>query len=299
MSDNSLLNRYYHRVNEALHQYIIKLPLKHTSLVQSIEYAVLSGGKRLRPFLVYAVGSMLHVEEVVLDVPAAAIECIHAYSLIHDDLPSMDDDRSRRGHLTCHLKFGEDIAILAGDALQSLAFSILSESPMFGVTPENRISMLSELAGASGVKGMCGGQALDLLMRGDKVTLEELEWVYLHKTGSLIRAAIRLGALTAGDIGLEIIPILDRFANSIGLAFQIQDDILDVINDRKFLRNKFDSDKNFNKSTYPSLAGLANTNIKIQDLYQKAMGELAMLSAKSLNTNLLQRLACFIIEHDI
>ncbi|VFP78604.1 Farnesyl diphosphate synthase [Candidatus Erwinia haradaeae] len=297
---STLLNKYHHRINEVLNQYIMKLPFKDISLVAAIEYALLSGGKRLRPCLVYAIGTMLHVEEIVLDVPAAAIECIHAYSLIHDDLPCMDNDSFRRGHVACHIKFGEDIAILAGDALQSLAFSILSESPMFGVMPKNRIAMLSELASASGARGMCGGQALDLsIIDKAQCTLEELERVYLYKTGILIRAAVRLGALTSRDTSFELIPLLDRFSNFIGLAFQLQDDILDYTSDRECIEKKLESDKNFSKKTYPFLVGLANTKIKLQNLCQNALSELEILSKKSFNTTLLEGLVHFIIERDI
>ncbi|VFP81904.1 (2E,6E)-farnesyl diphosphate synthase [Candidatus Erwinia haradaeae] len=297
---NTLLNKYHHRINDVLHQHIMQLPFKNISLVRAIEYALLSGGKRLRPCLVYATGAMLHVEETVLDVPAAAIECIHAYSLIHDDLPCMDNDGFRRGHAACHIEFGEDIAILAGDALQSLAFSILSESPMSGVIPENRISMLSELSSASGVRGMCGGQAFDLsIIDKERFTLKELERVYRYKTGILIRAAVRLGALAAGEIGVEIMPFLDRFSNIIGLAFQIQDDILDFISDRESIEKKLESDQNFSKKTYPLLAGLANTKIKLQNLHQNALSELEILSKQSFNTTLLEGLVHFIIERDI
>lgn len=168
---------------------------------------------------------MLGVSINTLDAPAAAVECIHAYSLIHDDLPAMDDDDLRRGLPTCHVKFGEANAILAGDALQTLAFSILSDADMPEVSDRDRIAMISELANASGIAGMCGGQALDLDAEGKHVPLDALERIHRHKTGALIRAAVRLGALSAGDKGRNALPILDKYAESIGLAFRVQDDI--------------------------------------------------------------------------
>lgn len=172
---------------------------------------------------------MLGLSTETLDAPAAAIECIHAYSLIHDDLPAMDDDDLRRGQPTCHIKFGEAHAILAGDALQTLAFSILCDANMADVTTADRVAMLSELAQASGAMGMCAGQALDLEAEKRKVNLTELERIHRHKTGMLIRASVRLSALAAGARAASALPLLDRYASAIGLAFQVQDDILDVI----------------------------------------------------------------------
>ncbi len=162
-----------------------------------MRHGALLGGKRLRPFLVYTTGQMFGVSLANLDAPAAAVECIHAYSLIHDDLPAMDDDDLRRGQPTCHIKFGEANAILAGDALQTLAFSILADAEMPDVALRDRLAMVSELATASGVAGMCGGQSLDLEAEGKHVDLQALEQIHRHKTGALIRAAVRLGARLA------------------------------------------------------------------------------------------------------
>ena len=212
------------QANQALSRFIAPLPFQNTPVVETMQYGALLGGKRLRPFLVYATGHMFGVSTNTLDAPAAAVECIHAYSLIHDDLPAMDDDDLRRGLPTCHVKFGEANAILAGDALQTLAFSILSDADMPEVSDRDRISMISELASASGIAGMCGGQALDLDAEGKHVPLDALERIHRHKTGALIRAAVRLGALSAGDKGRRALPVLDKYAESIGLAFQVQDD---------------------------------------------------------------------------
>ncbi|VFP82992.1 (2E,6E)-farnesyl diphosphate synthase [Candidatus Erwinia haradaeae] len=298
MSVNVLLDGYYNRVNAVLQTYISKLPFKNTPFVKAIEYSTLLGGKRIRPLLVYATGSMLHTEDAALDVPAIAIECIHAYSLIHDDLPAMDNENLRRGQPTCHRKFGESMAILAGDALQALAYSILVDAPMPGVIIENRLAMLSELANASGVTGMCGGQALDLIAEGKKVTLEDLEKIHRYKTGSLIRSAVRLGALTAGDCGRSVLPALDCFSNAIGLAFQVQDDILDVVDDIGTLGKKTGSGKFLGKNTYPTLLGASNTQEKIQDLYQTSLNALSILSEQKYNTTMLQALASVIITRN-
>ncbi|MFD1801557.1 (2E,6E)-farnesyl diphosphate synthase [Mixta tenebrionis] len=291
-----LLAHYQQRVNAALSRFIDPLPFQSSPLVNAMQYGALLGGKRLRPFLVYAVGDMLRVDADSLDAPAAAVECIHAYSLIHDDLPAMDNDSLRRGQPTCHIKFGEDTAILAGDALQTLAFSILVDAPMQQVEPRDRLAMISELAQASGVAGMCGGQALDLAAEGRQTDLTALETIHRHKTGALIRASIRLGALAAG--AREALPHLDRYANAIGLAFQVQDDILDVVGDTAITGKQQGADQQLGKSTYPALMGLENARRKAHDLYQEALDALDRLAALSLDTSTLRALAGFVIERD-
>ncbi|WP_426607422.1 (2E,6E)-farnesyl diphosphate synthase [Pantoea anthophila] len=293
-----LLDAYQQQVNAALTRFIAPLPFQSSPLVNAMHYGALLGGKRLRPFLVYATGEMLRADPASLDAPAAAVECIHAYSLIHDDLPAMDDDALRRGQPTCHIKYGEDTAILAGDALQTLAFSILTDAVMPGVSAEYRLRMISELANASGVAGMCGGQALDLAAEGKSVDLDQLEQIHRHKTGALIRSAVRLGAFTAGDAGREALPLLDRYAEAIGLAFQVQDDILDVVGDTAVIGKRQGADQQLGKSTYPSLLGLENARAKARDLYQEALDALELLAAHSYNTTALQALASFIIERD-
>lgn len=293
-----LLNAYHQRVNAALARLIAPLPFQSSPLVNAMEYGALLGGKRLRPFLVYATGEMLRADPASLDAPAAAVECIHAYSLIHDDLPAMDNDSLRRGQPTCHIKFGEDTAILAGDSLQTLAFSILADHPMPGVSERDRIAMISELANASGVAGMCGGQALDLAAEGQQIDLAALEQIHRHKTGALIRAAVRLGALTAGDVGRQAMPALDRYASAIGLAFQVQDDILDVVGDTAVLGKRQGADQDLGKSTYPALMGLDNARARAWELYQESLSALELLAAQSFNTASLQALASFIIKRD-
>jgi len=292
------LQTHTDRVNQAIVDFLAPLPFQDSPMVEAMHYGALLGGKRLRPFLVYATGEIFGVSPEALDAPAAAIECIHAYSLIHDDLPAMDNDDLRRGQPTCHIKFGEENAILAGDALQTLAFTILSQAPMPGVSVTDRLAMVAELATASGVAGMCGGQALDLAAEGKHISLESLERIHRHKTGALIRAAVRLGALSAGEAGRRALPQLDSFAQSIGLAFQVQDDILDVIGDTATLGKRQGADQQLGKSTYPALLGLEQAQAKAQELYQEALQALTTLSEQSLDTTALEALANYIIHRD-
>ncbi|EFE98175.1 (2E,6E)-farnesyl diphosphate synthase [Serratia odorifera] len=299
MSDfNSQLQVYRQRADDALLGFIAPLPFNKDAMVEAMRHGALLGGKRLRPFLVYATGEMFGVSLNNLDVPAAAIECIHAYSLIHDDLPAMDNDDLRRGQPTCHIKFGEANAILAGDALQTLAFSILADADMPDVALRDRLAMVSELAGASGVAGMCGGQALDLAAEGRQINLEALEQIHRLKTGALIRAAVRLGALAAGEPGRAALVQLDRYAAAIGLAFQVQDDILDVIGETAKIGKRQGADQQHGKSTYPALLGLENAKAKASDLHLEALAALDTLAAHSYNTAPLRALASFIIERD-
>ncbi|WP_034947407.1 (2E,6E)-farnesyl diphosphate synthase [Erwinia oleae] len=294
----AILNAHHARVNQALTRFIAPLPFQHSPLLEAMAYGALLGGKRLRPFLVYATGEMLDADGTALDAPAAAVECVHAYSLIHDDLPAMDDDSLRRGQPTCHVKFGEDTAILAGDALQTLAFSILAEADMPNVSTESRLAMIAELAQASGARGMCGGQALDLAAEGRQIDLTALEQIHRHKTGALIRSAVRLGALAAGERGRAALPALDRYANAIGLAFQVQDDILDVVGDTAIIGKRQGADQDLGKSTYPALLGLDGARAKARDLYHESLSALEQLSAQSCDTAPLQALASYIIERD-
>ncbi|WP_314154389.1 (2E,6E)-farnesyl diphosphate synthase [Rouxiella badensis] len=286
------------RVDGVLEGYVAELPFSDTPLVAAMHHGSLLGGKRLRPYLVYASGQLFGLQLTSLDAPAAAIECIHAYSLIHDDLPAMDDDDLRRGQPTCHVKFGEANAILAGDSLQTLAFSILADVEMPEVAVSDRLSMISELARASGVAGMCAGQALDLEAEGKQVDLQALERIHRHKTGALIRAAVRIGALAAGARGRAALPLLDRYAEAIGLAFQVQDDILDVIGDTHTLGKRQGADQQLGKSTYPALLGLEGAQTKAKDLYQEAVAALDELATHSYNTAPLLALARFVIERD-
>ena len=287
------LTSYQQRNNQQLNQWLEQLPHQQQPLIQAMKYGLLLGGKRVRPFLVYITGQMLGCKPEDLDTPASAIECIHAYSLIHDDLPAMDDDDLRRGQLTCHIKFDEATAILTGDALQTLAFTILAEGELNPNAENLRIKMVQALAQASGAGGMCLGQALDLGAENRRVSLADLEEIHRNKTGALINCAVKLGALAAGEKGLEVLPHLERYSKAIGLAFQVQDDILDIISDTETLGKPQGSDQELNKSTYPSLLGLEGAMEKAHTLLQEA---LQALEAIPYNTQLLEEFARYVIE---
>ncbi|MGH8372963.1 MAG: (2E,6E)-farnesyl diphosphate synthase [Gammaproteobacteria bacterium] len=243
----------------------------------AMRYAVLGGGKRLRPLLIYAGGEVLGVSPERLDGPAAAVELIHAYSLIHDDLPAMDNDDLRRGRPTCHRAFDEATAILAGDALQVQAFLILAEDPAMQVTPAARVDMIRSVAIASGSMGMAGGQAMDLAAAGNTLSLAELELMHIHKTGALIRASVLLAAQSVPGLAAEKLAALDRYAKCIGLAFQIQDDILDVAGETASLGKQTGADASHNKPTFPSILGLAESQHRAQDLHLQALDALRPL----------------------
>ncbi|PAU37531.1 (2E,6E)-farnesyl diphosphate synthase [Vibrio coralliilyticus] len=281
------------RNNRQLERWLNQLLHQEQRLIEAMRYGLLLGGKRARPFLVYITGQMLGCKLEELDTPASAIECIHAYSLIHDDLPAMDDDELRRGQPTCHIKFDEATAILTGDALQTLAFTILADGELSSEAETHRIKMVKALAEASGANGMCLGQALDLAAEGRKVSLAELENIHRNKTGALMKCAIRLGALAAGQKGSEILPQLDQFADAIGLAFQVQDDILDIISDTETLGKPQGSDQDLDKSTYPALLGLEGAINKAHTLLTEA---LQALEAIPYNTELLEEFARYVIE---
>ena len=276
------LTSYQQRNNQQLNQWLEQLPHQEQPLIQAMKYGLLLGGKRVRPFLVYITGQMLGCKPEDLDTPASAIECIHAYSLIHDDLPAMDDDDLRRGQPTCHIKFDEATAILTGDALQTLAFTILAEGELNPNAENQRIKMVQALAQASGAGGMCLGQALDLGAENRRVSLADLEEIHRNKTGALINCAVKLGALAAGEKGLEVLPHLERYSKAIGLAFQVQDDILDIISDTETLGKPQGSDQELNKSTYPSLLGLEGAMEKAHTLLQEALQALEAIPYLSL-----------------
>ncbi len=287
------LQSYQSRNNEQLQSWLNNLPHQHQALTQAMRYGLLLGGKRARPFLVYATGEMLGCDIADLDAPASAIECIHAYSLIHDDLPAMDDDDLRRGQATCHKQFDEATAILAGDALQTLAFTILAEGRLAPNAECLRIEMVKSLASASGAAGMCIGQALDIEAEGKMVGIDQLAEIHRNKTGALIKCAVQLGALAAGEKGREVLPKLEQFASAIGLAFQVQDDILDITSDTETLGKPQGSDQQLNKSTYPALLGLEGARQKAQSLFEEA---LCALDAIPYNTQLLEDFARYVIE---
>ncbi len=295
-SDFSLaLSHAQTRSNQHLNVWLNRLETKDASLVDVMKHGALLGGKRIRPFLTYSTGALFNVSEDMLDTPATAVECIHAYSLIHDDLPAMDNDDLRRGQPTCHIAFDHASAILAGDALQTLGFSVLAEGVLDEKAEKFRIKMIQELAKASGANGMCLGQALDLAYEGKSISIDELENIHRNKTGALIRCAVRLGALAAGEEGEKYLNQLDAFADAIGLAFQVQDDILDIIGDTQTLGKPQGSDLALQKSTYPALLGLEGAQQKAQHLYQEA---LLALESIPYNTKKLEQFARYIIERN-
>ncbi|CAM3629905.1 (2E,6E)-farnesyl diphosphate synthase [Xenorhabdus thuongxuanensis] len=285
-------------INDKLMAIFSSLPFLNSPLGTAMQYGAVLGGKRLRPFLVYSVGEMFGLSKKSLDAAAIAIECIHAYSLIHDDLPAMDNDDLRRGQPTCHIKFGESQAILAGDALQSLAFEILAKQDMPNVTLSDRLAMIAELASASGFAGMCGGQSLDLEAEGKQIDLASLEQIHRHKTGALIRSAVRLAAYSAGQRGREVLPLLEQYAQAIGLAFQVHDDILDIIGNTEVIGKRQGNDQQLGKNTYPALLGLEQAQQKARDLYEEALAALTELEKRSYDTTTLKELAGFIIERN-
>jgi geranylgeranyl pyrophosphate synthase len=268
------LQAYREQVDHALRQWLPDEQFPPQQLHAAMRYALLGGGKRVRPVLVYATGAALGVELSRLNGPACAVEMIHAYSLIHDDLPAMDDDALRRGRPTCHIAFDEATAILAGDALLTLAFEVLAADETMTASPTQRLRMVRELAQASGHQGMVGGQAIDIAAEGTRLTLEQLQTMHRHKTGALIRAAVRLGALSCDTLQAAQATALDRYAEAIGLAFQIRDDILDVEADTATLGKPQGSDEARNKPTYTSLLGLAGAKEKAQALHQQALESL-------------------------
>ena len=269
------------RVERALDRW---LPAEGTCperLHRAMRYATLGDGKRVRPVLVYAAGQSLGAGLDCLDAGACAVELIHAYSLVHDDLPAMDDDDLRRGRATCHKAFDEATAILAGDALQTLAFRVLCEDDDLCIDRADRLRMIQALAHASGSRGMAGGQALDMAATGREIDLAQLENLHIHKTGALVLASVRLGALAAGAAGDARLPGLERYAKCIGLAFQVHDDVLDVDGDTATLGKTRGKDAAANKATYPALIGLDAAREMAHRLVDEALENIADFDGKA------------------
>ncbi|WP_234418424.1 (2E,6E)-farnesyl diphosphate synthase [Dongshaea marina] len=286
---------YKERIDRVLHAQLQGQPKLAPVLLLAMEHGLLLGGKRLRPVLVYVTGEMLGATADELDYAAAAIECIHAYSLIHDDLPAMDDDDLRRNQPTVHKAFDEASAILAGDALQTLAFSIIADAPATLLSPAVKVTLISTLAQASGYQGMCGGQALDLAAEDHQLSLDELETIHRHKTGALIRCAVLLGAQTAQCDDPGQLEALAEYAQRIGLAFQVQDDILDLTSDTQTLGKPQGSDVRQHKSTYPALLGLDKARDMALALERQALQSLDNLPY---NTEILEAFAHLIVSRN-
>lgn len=259
-------------------------------LLEAMRYCVFNGGKRFRPVLAYAACQAVSAESEAADASAVAVELIHAYSLVHDDLPAMDDDDLRRGQPTCHIKFDEATAILAGDALQTSAFAALLKHG----NPAHLPLLLQELAAASGAEGMVAGQMIDLASVGKAIDVIALENMHRHKTGALICASVRMGAI-AGDASDEQLAQLTLYAKALGLAFQVQDDILDIEGDTATLGKTAGADAALHKPTYPALLGLADAKAKAHELVETALTALASFGPEA---HLLRELARYVIQRN-
>ena len=267
----TLQQQWRERADAALEKWLPADTIAPERLHQAMRYSVINGGKRVRPILVYAAGHAVGVKQQQLDAPAAAIELIHAYSLVHDDLPAMDDDDLRRGQPTCHKAFDEATAILTGDALQTLAFHVLADGLDDELPASQLKDIINTLATSSGSRGMAGGQAIDLESVGKELNVAQLENMHIHKTGALIRASVRMGALCKPGIDKKTLKKMDHYAKCIGLAFQIQDDILDVEADTETLGKTQGSDIAKNKPTYPSLMGMDEAKQMATELVNDAI----------------------------
>lgn len=272
------LQAYQARVEVVLERVLPSVEILPQRLHEAMRYSVLNGGKRMRPLLVYATGETLGLAPESLDLPAAAIELIHVYSLIHDDLPAMDDDVLRRGKPTCHCAYDEATAILAGDALQALAFQLLTQADEH-ISAQQRLRMIQQLSIACGSRGMVGGQAIDLAAVGQALTELELEQMHIHKTGALIRSSVLLAAYTAPTLAEKSLIQLDHYAKCLGLAFQVQDDILDIESDTQTLGKTRGADAAAGKPTYPSVMGMSAAKRKLDELYIEAVAALDGLNA--------------------
>lgn len=283
---------YRQHIDQHLQNVLAALPNEAAPLHGAMHHALLLGGKRIRPFLVYATGQMLGLSMTALDPLATAVECIHAYSLVHDDLPAMDDDELRRGQPTVHVAFDEATAVLAGDALQTLAFAQLA------MVETDRADCLRQLLAllseAAGLPGMVGGQALDMAATGHQADLPALERIHRLKTGALIRASVLLPAILA-DVDATQQQALSTFATALGLAFQVQDDILDVVSDTDTLGKTQGKDARDSKATYPALLGLDGAKDKAEQLVEQALLCLATLPY---NSDILAELARFVVTRE-
>lgn len=274
------LKDYQRRVDSALLSHLPPANSSATMLPQAMRYAVTNGGKRVRPILAYATGVALGIEPNRIDVPACALEMLHAYSLVHDDLPAMDNDDLRRGKPTCHIAFDEATAILAGDALQALAFTVLALNPDPDASDSAKLQMVTILGNASGADGMAAGQAIDLEAVGRQLTIEELENMHTHKTGALIKASVLLPAMLVEDVDKALLRSLDNYASAVGLCFQIVDDILDVTSDTQTLGKAQGADIALSKPTYPALLGLDGARQHAMRMHNVALAAIEHLGPR-------------------
>jgi farnesyl diphosphate synthase len=270
----ALLEHWQTRIERELSARLPPATARPARLHEALRYSALGGGKRVRPVLAYATASALGSPETSVDGVACAVELIHAYSLVHDDLPAMDDDDLRRGRPTCHKAFDEATAILVGDALQVHAFETLASGPGLPADAGIRLELVRLLAAASGTAGMAGGQALDLAAVGRQLSLAEVEEMHARKTGALIRASVMMAAACAGGTSAAVARALDEFASAVGLAFQIQDDLLDIESDAAQLGKATGADLALNKPTYPSCVGVEPARRRMHELHARALAAL-------------------------
>jgi len=279
------------RVETALARFLPPPEIAPARLHEAMRYAVLDGGKRVRPLLCFAAGELTGAPVERVESAACAVEMIHAYSLVHDDMPCMDDDTLRRGKPTVHVEFDEAAALLVGDALQSLAFQLLAEPGLLG-DPTRQLRMLHALAQASGSRGMAGGQAIDLAATGKMLTVPELEFMHIHKTGALIRAAVQLGAQCGEPLPAEAHAGLDRYAKLIGLAFQVVDDVLDAEASTATLGKTAGKDERQNKPTYVSALGIVRARALAEEMRADAQSAIAGFGKRAIR---LAQLADFVV----
>ncbi|MDO6563065.1 polyprenyl synthetase family protein [Amphritea sp. 1_MG-2023] len=290
MDAKPLLQQYQRRVEHRL-QTVLSRSGDAEKVRQAMQYSLFNGGKRVRPVLVYMANQLLNGSLEHADAAACAIECIHSYSLVHDDLPAMDDDALRRGKPTCHIAFDEATAILAGDGLHALAFQLLADE--HSLPAEINLKMLRTLAFNSGYQGMVGGQSIDLCNEGKQINIEQLERMHRHKTGALINASIELGALSSTRATDADLQALNTYSRAIGLAFQVKDDILDIESNTEILGKPQGSDLLHEKSTYPALLGMAGAKQKLDQLNQQAHASIEYFNAAAAP---LHWLADYIVE---
>ena len=281
------------RVDAALEKLFVAPREELTRIYAAMRYSVVNGGKRVRPLLAYAACEALGGDAERADGAACAVELIHAYSLVHDDLPAMDDDDLRRGQPTTHIAYDEACAILAGDGLQALAFEVIGNAQLNPQDAQTRLDMLTILARAAGSAGMVGGQAIDLESVGRKIDQAALETMHRHKTGALIEASVQLGALASGRANTDALQALRRYAEAVGLAFQVQDDILDVESDTATLGKTQGKDQAHDKPTYPALLGLDEAKAYALALRDQS---LAALEGFGDSAEPLRALARYIVE---
>lgn len=280
MSFSERVASYQQRLQDGFEHWLPPATQPPARLHQAMRYACV-GGKRLRPLIIYATGETLNAPAKALDAAAVAVEMIHVYSLIHDDLPAMDDDDLRRGRPTCHKQFDEATAILAGDALQALAFHVLAHDTASGLDPQPRLKLINLLAEACGSRGMAGGQQMDLDATGKSLGIAELEALHIHKTGALIRACVLMACHAHTPLPAAQLEALDHFGKCLGLAFQIQDDILDIEGNNEQLGKTAGKDRAQNKSTYPSVLGMTEAKTRARDLFEQARTATAMFGARA------------------